>query len=93
MGVDIFDIQVNNTLEWMAEDLVDGKLTLVQAVAWCHQRHMTSSESKLGHDLIITSHTKSVACTYLFVMTNFKTKLTRALWTSGIYDCNMVTQT
>ena len=29
--------QVNITLEWMPEEPVDGKSTLDQAIAWCHQ--------------------------------------------------------
>ena len=34
----ILSIQVNITLEWMPEDLVDGKKsTLVQVMAWWHQ--------------------------------------------------------
>ena len=34
---DILSIQVNITLEWMPEDHVDGKSTLIQVMAWCHQ--------------------------------------------------------
>ena len=36
-GIVILSIEVTITLEWMLEDLVDGKSTLVQVMAWCHQ--------------------------------------------------------
>ena len=34
MGIDISIIQLNATLGWIAEDLVDGKLTSVHVMAW-----------------------------------------------------------
>ena len=34
LGIDISSIQVNITLEWLSDDLVDGKSTLVLAMAW-----------------------------------------------------------
>ena len=35
--IDIFSIQVNNTLEWMSEDLTDVRSAVVQVMAWCRQ--------------------------------------------------------
>ena len=32
LGIDIFNIQENITLEWMPEDLVDGQPRLVQVM-------------------------------------------------------------
>ena len=37
LGVDSLSIHANIILEWMPEDLVEGKSTLVQVMAWCHQ--------------------------------------------------------
>ena len=37
LGIDKSSIQANITLEWMPEDLADGKSSLVQVMAWCHQ--------------------------------------------------------
>ena len=37
LEIDIFIIQVNVSLELMPEDHIDGKSTLVQVMAWCHQ--------------------------------------------------------
>ena len=37
LGIDVLSIPVNITLEWMPEDLIDGKSTLVQVMARCHQ--------------------------------------------------------
>ena len=37
LGIDILSIQVKTTLEWMPEDLTDGKSKLVQVMAWCCQ--------------------------------------------------------
>ena len=37
MGIDILSIQMNIILGWMPEDLIDGKSTLVQVMAWCSQ--------------------------------------------------------
>ena len=37
MVIDIWSIQVNITLEWMSEDQIDDKSTLVQVMAWCCQ--------------------------------------------------------
>ena len=36
LGIDIFSIHVNITLELMPVDLIDSKLTLFQVMAWCH---------------------------------------------------------
>ena len=36
-GIDILSIQINITLKWMSEDLIDGKSTLFQVMAWCRQ--------------------------------------------------------
>ena len=36
LGIDIWGILVNITLEWMPENPVDGKSTLFQVMAWCH---------------------------------------------------------
>ena len=38
MEIDILSIQVDITLEWMPEDLVGGKSTLVQVMAQCCQQ-------------------------------------------------------
>ena len=37
LGVDILSVQVKSIMEWGTEDLADGKSTLVQVMAWCHQ--------------------------------------------------------
>ena len=37
LGIDILSVQLNITLEWIPEDLVDVKSTLVQVMAWCCQ--------------------------------------------------------
>ena len=37
MTIHILIIQAYSTLEWMPEDLVEGKSTLVQVMAWCRQ--------------------------------------------------------
>ena len=37
LGIYILNNHVNITPEWMPEDVVDGKSTLVQIMAWCYQ--------------------------------------------------------
>ena len=37
MGISGLSIQVNITLDWMPEDLDDGKPTLVQVMVWVRQ--------------------------------------------------------
>ena len=33
----ILSYQVNTTMKWIAQDVIDGKSTLVQVMAWCHE--------------------------------------------------------
>ena len=37
LGIDILSIKGNVTLEWISEDLVDGRSTLDRVMAWCRQ--------------------------------------------------------
>ena len=37
VGIGILSIQVNITLEWIPEDIVDIESTLVKVMAWCHE--------------------------------------------------------
>ena len=37
LKIEILNIQVNITLEWMPEDFIGDKSTLVQVMAWCRQ--------------------------------------------------------
>ena len=36
--VDILHTQANISLEWIPEDLIEGKSTLVEVIGWCHQK-------------------------------------------------------
>ena len=55
LGIDILIIKENITLQWMLEDLVNGKTNLVQVMAWCchatsHHlnQHWQRSQTKYG---------------------------------------------
>ena len=43
-GIDILSIQVNITLKWMPEDLVDGKSTFIQVMARCQAKSLYLSQ-------------------------------------------------
>ena len=58
-GFHILNIQIYITLEWTAEDHIDGKLTLVQITTWCNQatcHHWAHVDPDLCHNLRSQDH-------------------------------------
>ena len=50
LGIDILSIEINITLKWKTKDLVEGKPTFVQVMAWCHYLSQCWTKSMLTYD-------------------------------------------